>query len=102
MQTSTALTSRAPELAYARIWKPCIDRIFSVLLIIMMAPLMTMLALIIRIKLGPWNCEPTSTSNTSGRFPRSWTLGLCLPPPQHSSQNEVTEEVPKSDNHGGG
>jgi lipopolysaccharide/colanic/teichoic acid biosynthesis glycosyltransferase len=51
--TSTVLTSQAPNINYMRIWKPCIDRFFSVLLILLTAWLMAVLALIIRIKLGP-------------------------------------------------
>jgi lipopolysaccharide/colanic/teichoic acid biosynthesis glycosyltransferase len=53
IRMSTAPASPAPELAYARRWKPFIDRVFSALLILLTAPLMAVLALIVRIKLGP-------------------------------------------------
>ena len=42
-----------PQGAYARIWKTGIDRLLSMLLILLSAPLMALLGLVIRISLGP-------------------------------------------------
>jgi lipopolysaccharide/colanic/teichoic acid biosynthesis glycosyltransferase len=42
-----------PQGAYVRLWKPCIDRLLSVLLILLSAPIMVLVALLIRINLGP-------------------------------------------------
>jgi lipopolysaccharide/colanic/teichoic acid biosynthesis glycosyltransferase len=47
------LSLDAPEGAYVRIWKPSIDRLLSVLLILLSAPLMALLAVVVRISLGP-------------------------------------------------
>ncbi len=38
--------------AYVRIWKPCLDRILSVILILLSAPSMILIAAVVRITLG--------------------------------------------------
>jgi lipopolysaccharide/colanic/teichoic acid biosynthesis glycosyltransferase len=42
-----------PQGAYVRFWKPGLDRLLSVLLILLSAPLMALLAVVVRISLGP-------------------------------------------------
>lgn len=39
--------------SYVRIWKPCLDRISSVFLIMVTAPIMVLVALLVRASLGP-------------------------------------------------
>jgi len=39
--------------AYVRTWKPCLDRVSSVLLITVTAPVMALIALLVRASLGP-------------------------------------------------
>jgi lipopolysaccharide/colanic/teichoic acid biosynthesis glycosyltransferase len=39
--------------SYVRIWKPCLDRLSSVFLIMVTAPIMVLVALIVRVSLGP-------------------------------------------------
>jgi lipopolysaccharide/colanic/teichoic acid biosynthesis glycosyltransferase len=48
-----SLPGDAPQGAYTRIWKPCIDRFLSVVIILLSAPFMVLVALLIRIELGP-------------------------------------------------
>ena len=38
---------------YARTWKPCFDRFSSILMITVAAPIMTLIALLVRVSLGP-------------------------------------------------
>ena len=39
--------------AYVRTWKPCLDRVLSIFLIIIAAPFMALMALLVRASLGP-------------------------------------------------
>ena len=39
--------------AYARTWKPCLDRTLSVVLIVAVAPVLGLIALLVRASLGP-------------------------------------------------
>jgi lipopolysaccharide/colanic/teichoic acid biosynthesis glycosyltransferase len=48
-----SLSVGGPQGAYVRIWKPGIDRLLSVLLILLSAPVMVLVALVIRFTLGP-------------------------------------------------
>jgi len=52
LASQRSLTGTASQGAYVRIWKPCIDRPLSVIIILLSAPLMVLVALLIRIKLG--------------------------------------------------
>jgi len=47
-----SITARRQRV-YARAWKPCLDRLLSVFLITVTAPLMTLVALLVRVSLGP-------------------------------------------------
>lgn len=46
----TAVQRRRP---YVRIWKPCLDKLLSVFLIIVTAPIMALVALLVLVSLGP-------------------------------------------------
>jgi lipopolysaccharide/colanic/teichoic acid biosynthesis glycosyltransferase len=48
-----SLSTETPRGLYVRIGKPCLDRVSSVLLILACAPVMALVALVIRISLGP-------------------------------------------------
>jgi lipopolysaccharide/colanic/teichoic acid biosynthesis glycosyltransferase len=48
----TSITARRQG-AYVRTWKPCLDRVSSVFLIIITAPLMALIVLLVRASLGP-------------------------------------------------
>jgi len=48
--TSTAARRHG---AYARTWKPCLDKLLSIFLITLTAPLMALIALLVRASLGP-------------------------------------------------
>lgn len=43
---------RTPPGAYVRIWKPGVDRVFAVVLILLSAPVMALIAAVVRIMLG--------------------------------------------------
>lgn len=47
-----ASTTARRQGAYVRIWKPCLDRVLSVCLITVAAPVMALIALLIRVSLG--------------------------------------------------
>ena len=48
-----ASTTARRQGAYVRIWKPCLDGILSVFLIIIAVPMMALIALLVRASLGP-------------------------------------------------
>ena len=48
-----ASTTARRQGAYVRIWKPCLDRVLSVFLIIIAVPMMALIALLVRASLGP-------------------------------------------------
>jgi lipopolysaccharide/colanic/teichoic acid biosynthesis glycosyltransferase len=48
-----ASTAYLRQGTYVRIWKPFLDRLFSVFLIIVAAPIMALIALLVRASLGP-------------------------------------------------
>jgi lipopolysaccharide/colanic/teichoic acid biosynthesis glycosyltransferase len=47
------MTSSGGEGAYARTWKPCLDRLLAVFLLIATAPVLALVALVVRVSLGP-------------------------------------------------
>jgi lipopolysaccharide/colanic/teichoic acid biosynthesis glycosyltransferase len=49
---SYASTAARRQGAYVRIWKPCLDRLLSVILITVTAPIMVLIALLVRASLG--------------------------------------------------
>lgn len=53
LASQRSLTGAASQGTYVRIWKPCTDRLLSVIIIILSTPFMLLVALLIRIKLGP-------------------------------------------------
>ena len=48
-----ATTAARRQGAYVRTWKPCADRLLSIFLIIVAAPIMALIALLVRVSLGP-------------------------------------------------
>lgn len=48
-----ASTTARRQGSYARTWKPCLDRLLSVFLITVTAPIMVLIALLVRASLGP-------------------------------------------------
>jgi lipopolysaccharide/colanic/teichoic acid biosynthesis glycosyltransferase len=47
------MASSGGEGAYVRTWKPCFDRVLAVFLLIAATPVMALVALIVRVSLGP-------------------------------------------------
>lgn len=39
--------------SYVRLWKPCLDRLAAVLLLLVVAPVLVLIALVVRMNLGP-------------------------------------------------
>jgi lipopolysaccharide/colanic/teichoic acid biosynthesis glycosyltransferase len=48
-----ARTAARRQGTYVRIWKPCLDRVLSVFLIIIVVPVMALIALLVLVSLGP-------------------------------------------------
>src|SRR5690349_6907951 len=71
---------------YVRRWKPCLDRLEAVLLLLVMAPVLLLITLIVRMNLGPGvffrssgSAGPASrsTSSSSGPCSRPGAGRMC-------------------------